>query len=88
MKNILKRFDEEFIKDMGPNVEPIFIDAIGSVGPIKDFIKSEVEGILIDVLAIKDKDFKRGERKWCIECADRINKDIKEVAKKHGFDIK
>jgi len=33
-----ERFDKEFVKDLGDDVEPIFLDPVGSVGPIKAFI--------------------------------------------------
>ena len=41
-----------------------------------DFIpKSELKEVLEE---IRNKKFPIGERKWCIECATRIKKDIKD----------
>ena len=39
IEKIIKRFDKKFVLDDKPNVEPIFIDAVGSVGPIRQFIR-------------------------------------------------
>lgn len=33
-----KKFDEEFVKDLGSKVEPIWKDSIGCVGPVKSFL--------------------------------------------------
>jgi len=38
----LKEFDKNFVKDCGPDIEPIFIDAIGSVGPIRQFLATSI----------------------------------------------
>ena len=42
-EEILKKFDREFVKDCGPDVEPIFIDAVGSVGPIRQFLSNKLD---------------------------------------------
>jgi len=34
-----KQFDKEFVKDCGPNIQPIFRDPVGDVGPVKQFIR-------------------------------------------------
>ena len=39
----LEEFDREFVKDCGPDVEPIFIYAVGSVGPIRQFIAESIQ---------------------------------------------
>jgi len=38
----LEEFDREFVKDCGPDVEPIFICAVGSVGPIRQFLSESI----------------------------------------------
>lgn len=38
-----KEFDEKFVRDMGADIEPVFIDLVGSVGPIKQFIRTHGE---------------------------------------------
>lgn len=35
---------------------------------------AEVESSLVEVV---NKKFPRGERKWCIECADRITEELR-----------
>ena len=42
-EKILEEFDREFVKDCGPDVEPIFIDAVGSVGPIRQFLSDKLD---------------------------------------------
>jgi hypothetical protein len=37
------RFDEEFVKDNGENINPSFIDPNGDVGPVKAFFQNELE---------------------------------------------
>jgi hypothetical protein len=49
---ILEEFDKEFVKDIGENVEPIFIDAVGSVGPIRAFIK---DSLISELKALRDE---------------------------------
>jgi hypothetical protein len=39
----LAEFEEKFVEDRGRYVEPIFKDAVGSVGPIKNFLKSHLK---------------------------------------------
>lgn len=45
----LELFDKEFVKHIDDHTEPVFIDAVGSVGPIRRFIqqalKSQAEEI-------------------------------------------
>jgi len=41
-QKILEEFDRKFVKDCGPDVEPIFKDADGSVGPIRRFLANEL----------------------------------------------
>jgi len=40
---ILEEFDRKFVKDCGPDVEPIFKDANGSVGPIRRFLATSIQ---------------------------------------------
>jgi len=42
-EKILEEFDREFVKDCGPDVEPIFICAVGSVGPIRAFLSDKLD---------------------------------------------
>jgi len=42
-EKILEEFDRKFVKDCGPDVEPIFIDAVGSVGPIRQFLSEKLD---------------------------------------------
>jgi len=42
-EKILEEFDREFVKDCGPDVEPIFICAVGSVGPIRQFLSAKLD---------------------------------------------
>ena len=42
-EKILEEFDREFVKDCGPDVEPIFICAVGSVGPIRQFLSEKLD---------------------------------------------
>ena len=41
-QRVLAEFDRKFVKDCGPDVEPIFKDADGSVGPIRRFLADEL----------------------------------------------
>ena len=41
------------------------------------FFKVEKKGFLKILKETKNKKFKRGGRKWCIECAENIVKEIK-----------
>ena len=43
IQDVLNRFDKDFVKDMGGNVEDVFIDPVGSVSPIRAFIRVEIE---------------------------------------------
>ena len=53
---------------------------IGKKYKFYDFwIKREKQEILEKIENIVNKKFPRGERKWCIECAKRIKKDIKKL---------
>lgn len=36
-------FDEQFVKDLGSEVEPVWKDPIGCVGPVKTFIRTQRE---------------------------------------------
>jgi len=42
-QKIVAEFDRKFVKDCGPDVEPIFKDANGSVGPIRRFITTSIQ---------------------------------------------
>ena len=42
-QKILEEFDRKFVKDCGPDVEPIFKDANGSVGPIRRFLATSIQ---------------------------------------------
>jgi len=44
----LEEFDREFVKDCGPDVEPIFICAVGSVGPIRQFLSESITQALAE----------------------------------------
>jgi hypothetical protein len=48
-----------------------------------DIIRSEIaRARQVAIKEIKEKKFPRGERQWCIECANRICKFIKESERK------
>ena len=36
-------FNKEFVRDCGPSIEPVFIDAVGSVGPIRQFLAESIQ---------------------------------------------
>jgi len=42
-KQTIEGFDKEFLKDMGDECEPVFIDPVGCVGPIRYFIARALE---------------------------------------------
>ena len=42
-KQTIEGFDKEFLKDMGDECEPVFIDPVGCVGPIRCFIAEALE---------------------------------------------
>lgn len=68
IEEVLKAYDKEFTLELKANVEPVFIDAIGSVGPIRYFIEQALlkqreiikeclpEIMLIDKLTMKIRD--------------------------------
>lgn len=39
----LELFDKEFVKHIDDHTEPVFIDAVGSVGPIRRFIQQALK---------------------------------------------
>jgi len=47
-QKILEEFDKKFVKDCGPDIEPIFIDAIGSVGPIRQFLTTKIKQVIAE----------------------------------------
>jgi hypothetical protein len=49
MPTLDEEFDTQFVKDLGPDVEPIWLDPNGSVGPVKAFIKSYILSLMEDV---------------------------------------
>jgi uncharacterized SAM-dependent methyltransferase len=62
----LAEFEEKFVEDRGRYVEPIFKDAVGSVGPIKNFLKSHLQlayqsGVDKTIERFATGDFIRGE---------------------------
>ena len=38
-----KEFDEQFVKDLGSEAQPVWQDAGGTVGPVKAFIRQQRE---------------------------------------------
>ena len=62
-EKILAEFDREFVKDCGPDVEPIFIDAVGSVGPIRQFLATSITQAMAE------------EREMVREKANKLRKD-------------
>ena len=57
-KQTLRKFDEKFEKDNGSKVEPSFKDPNGDVGPVKQFLLSELSEakheVINDLLALFD----------------------------------
>ena len=41
--------------------------------------KDTMEEVLGEIEKVVTQDFPRGERRWCIECAERIKKHLKDV---------
>ena len=39
----LEVFNKKFVKDCGPGIEDVFIDAVGSVGPIRRFLAESIQ---------------------------------------------
>lgn len=39
----LAQFNKEFVDNSNPNVEPVFTDPVGQVGPIRAFIQESME---------------------------------------------
>jgi len=65
-EKVLEEFDREFVKDCGPDVEPIFIDAVGSVGPIRRFLSDKLDQTLAEERArvrgiLRDENYKLEE---------------------------
>jgi len=64
-EKILEEFDREFVKDCGPDVEPIFICAVGSVGPIRRFLTNKLDQARAEVGAMV-----RGEIERLATCSN------------------
>jgi len=47
---------------------------------IKSFLKSSQENlikeIIEEIIELRNKKFPRGERQWCVECANRFYKEL------------
>jgi hypothetical protein len=79
----LEEFEEKFVEDRGRYVEPIFKDAVGSVGPIKNFLKSylkeaykagtQEKGVLVHT---SNDNIKKQTIKQIEEWADNYQKSV------------
>jgi len=49
---------------------------------IPKLLSSQLKEVLGVIESKRIQKFPRGERKWCIECADRITKDLKAEVEK------
>jgi hypothetical protein len=61
-EKIIEEFDKKFVKDLGNNVESVFLDANGSVGPVKQFILFALEQKDKEWKKIIDKNTERHEK--------------------------
>ena len=86
IKKILEKFDKEFVKDCGPDIEPIFIYADGSVGPIRQFLTTSIQQAVAEERerVRKEIEFVKTNIAWCR--TKGIDADSGDDARQIGWD--
>lgn len=93
MSNFEERFDKKFglsedeavyYKECGIVTDKLGLTLISEKkSEIKQFFKEELKRITDEMIEVKNTKFKRGGRRWCIECVNRITKEQKKILNKY-----
>lgn len=84
-ETIEKRFDESFVKDQGPFIEPTWKDPNGCVGPVRAFIHETITELLREVVGpLTENEVEYSPSKHIVNITKQA---IIQAAKDRGYDI-